>query len=43
MTSWITTILDHLKLQEMCDDAILTEALSLGYVPDCFKRQEMCT
>ena len=42
MTNWIVTFPDHLKMQEMCDEAIRTEPLSLGYVPDRFKTQEMC-
>ena len=42
MTSWIVTIPDHLKTQEMCDEAVSTEPLSLAYVPDRFKMQEMC-
>ena len=36
MTSWI------IKTQEMCDEAIHTETLSLAYVPDHFKTQKMC-
>ena len=42
MTSWIVTIPDHLKTQEMCDEAVHTEPLSLAYAPDCFETQEMC-
>ena len=42
MTSWIVTIPDHLKTEEMCDEAVSTEPLSLAYVPDRFKTQEMC-
>ena len=42
MTSWIVTIPDHLKTQEICDKAVHTEPLSLAYVPDQFKTQEMC-
>ena len=42
ITSWIITIPDHLKTQEMCNEAVRTEPLSLTYVPDCFKTQEMC-
>ena len=41
MTSWIVTIPDHLKTQEMCKEAVRTEPLSLAYVPDCFKTQKM--
>ena len=40
MTSWIVTIPDHLKTQEMCDEAVRTNSLSLVYVPDRFKTQE---
>ena len=42
MNSWIVTILDHLKTQEMCNEAVDIEPLSLAYVPDHFKTQEMC-
>ena len=42
MTSWIATIPDHLKTQEMWDEAVRTESLSLAYVPDRFKTQKMC-
>ena len=42
MTSWIVTIPDHLKTQEMRDEAVHIKPLSLAYVPDCFKTQEMC-
>ena len=42
MTSWTVTIPDHLKTQEMCDEAIHTETLSLAHVPDHFKTQKMC-
>ena len=41
MTSWIVTIPDHLKTQEMCDETVHTEPLSLAYVPDKYKMQEM--
>ena len=41
MTNWRVTIPDHLKMQQMCDEALSTEPLSLGYVPDRFKTQEM--
>ena len=43
MTIWIVTIHDHLKTQEMCDEAVRTESLSLVYVPDRFKTQKMCS
>ena len=42
MTSWIVTIQDHLKGQEMCNEAVRTKPLSLAYVPDHFKTQDMC-
>ena len=42
MTSWIITILDHLRTQEMCNDAVHMKPLSLTYIPDRFKTQEMC-
>ena len=38
----IETIPDHLKTQEMCNEAVDTEPLSLLHVPDHFKTQEMC-
>ena len=41
MTSWIVTIPYHLKTQEICDEAVYTEPLSLAYVPDCFKTQNL--
>ena len=41
MTSWIVTIPNHLKTQEMCDEAVRKNSLSLAYVPGCFKTQEM--
>ena len=33
---------DHLKTQEMCNEAVSIEPLSLVYVPDYFKTQKMC-
>ena len=42
MTSWIVTILEHLKTQEMCNEAVCKNPLSLAYVPDHHKTQEMC-
>ena len=42
MTSWIITISDHLKRQEMCNETVCTEPLSLAYVTDHFKIQEIC-
>ena len=35
-------VLDHLKTQEMCDEAVHTKPPSLAYVPDHFKTQEIC-
>ena len=42
MSSWIITIPDHLKTQEMCNEAVRINPLSLTYVSDRFKTQEMC-
>ena len=42
MTSWIVTIPDHLKTEEMCDEAMHIEPLSLTYDPYRFRTQEMC-
>ena len=42
MTSWIVTIPDHLKTQEMCNEAVRIKPFSLAYVSDRFKTQEMC-
>ena len=42
MTSWIVTIPNYLKTQEMCDQAVDTNPLSLAYVPGQYKVQEMC-
>ena len=42
MTSWIVTIPNHLKIQEMCNEAVCINSLSLAYVPGCFKTQEIC-
>ena len=39
---WIREISDHLKTQEMCDEAVRIESYSLAFVPDCFKTQEIC-
>ena len=33
---------DHLKTQEMCNEAVSIEPLSLVYVPDYFETQKMC-
>ena len=42
MTSWIVTIPDHLKTQEMCNEAMCIEPPLLVYVPDRFKTEKMC-
>ena len=42
MTNWIVTIPNHLRTQEICDEAMRISSLSFAYVPDCFKTQEMC-
>ena len=42
MTHWIKVVPDHLKMQEMYNEAVHIEPLSLTYVPDRFKTQEMC-
>ena len=39
---WIREIPDHLKMQEMCDEAVRIEPHSMEVVPDHFKTQEMC-
>ena len=39
---WIREIPDHLKTQEMCDEAVCIESYPLEVVPDHFKTQEMC-
>ena len=39
---WIREIPDHLKTQEICNEAVDIEPLSLAYVPNRFKIQEMC-
>ena len=33
---------DHLKTQEMCNEAVRIEPTLLVFVPDRFKKQEMC-
>ena len=42
MTSWIREFLIRLKTQEMCDEAVSIEPLSLVFVPDHLKKQETC-
>ena len=39
---WITEIPEHLKTQDMCDEAADIEPCSLGFVPDHLKTQEVC-
>ena len=39
---WIKEIPNHLKTQEMCDEAVHLNSLSLAYVPDRLRTQEMC-
>ena len=41
MTSWIVTIPDDLKTQEMCNKAVRINPLSLAHVPGHFRTQEM--
>ena len=38
---WVKKIHDHLKTQEMCNEAVLIDPFSLAYVPDHFKTREM--
>ena len=42
MTSWIVTIPNHLKAQEMCNEAVRINSPSFAYVPNYLKTQEMC-
>ena len=39
---WVIEIPDHLKTQEVCDEAVRIGPWSLRYVPDHLKTQEMC-
>ena len=39
---WIREIPDHLKTQEICNEAVDIEPVSLAYVPNRFKKQRMC-
>ena len=39
---WIREIPDHLKTQEMCNEAMRMDPYSLAFVPDNLKTQEMC-
>ena len=38
---WIREIPEHLKVQEMCNEAVHIEPYSLEVVPDRLKTQEM--
>ena len=38
---WIRETPDHLKTQEMCDEAMRIEPYSLAFAPDLFKTQKM--
>ena len=38
---WIREIPEHLKTQEMCDEAVWIEQSSLAFVPDRLKREDM--
>ena len=40
--AWIREIPDHVKTQEMCDEAVGIESYLLEIVPDRFKTEEMC-
>ena len=42
MTSWIVTIPDSLKTQEVCDEEVKDDPSFLQFVPDHIKTQEMC-
>ena len=42
MPSWIVTIPDHLKTQEMFDGAVHNKLCMMFFVPDHFWMQEMC-
>ena len=39
---WIREIPEHLKTQEMCDEAVGIEPRSLAFIPDHLKIQGMC-
>ena len=38
---WIRKIPEHLKMREMCDEAVDTEPYSFAYVPNPFKTEGM--
>ena len=42
MISWIVTIPDHHKTQEMCNDIVHNKLFMILFVPDHFWTQEMC-
>ena len=39
---WIKEYPDHLKTQEMCNEAVRMDPCSLEVIPDHPKTQEMC-
>ena len=39
---WLIEIPEHLKTQEMCDEAVGIEPCSLVFVPDHLQTQEIC-
>ena len=41
-TTFINGFPDHLKTQEMCDEAVRNIPWALKFVPDRFKTEEMC-
>ena len=43
ITPRLKMIPDRFKTQEMCNEAVHIEPLSLEYVPDRFKTQRMCS
>ena len=42
MASWLKVVPDYLKMPEMYNEAVHIEPISLAYVSDRFKIQEMC-
>ena len=40
--NWIKEILDHLKTQHMCNEAVRMESYSLNFVTEQYKSQDMC-
>ena len=39
---WIIEMPDHLKTQDMCNEAMRINPISLSYVPDHLQTQELC-